>query len=194
MSWVVNVDELLDEESLDIMKLNFQGELTEAQLEKIRHPSDLYHALAAQCYTDTDMQLSRFIYALEKLGHRRYGCRAIRKLEERFCPAPLDLAKLKVDMNYFILLQRLTVLCCMLPDECNSKFSAFFAKKADTNPNKYPTPCKIIKKCLKKHIITSENHLDMLEEALIRVGLTENQIQEYFDNFKKVGKSICIRY
>lgn len=191
--WVAMVDDYIDKESLDILKLSVGSELNETQCQKIKIASDLYCELA-QHYTDPEMRLSRFIYALEKLGHRRYGCRAIRHLEERYRPAPFDLAKLKVDMNKFILLQRLTVLCCTLPKDRYDRFSDHLAKKVLANPKKYNTPWKILRKALKKNLITSENHLDVLEEALIEVELSERQIKEAFENFRSIGKNFRWTY
>ena len=180
---------LIDKEGLAIMKLSMLSELTERECESIARPSDLYHALGTH-YPDKDVQLARFIYALEKLGHRRYGCRAIRALDEQHRPKPFNLDQLpkKVDQSVFLVHQRLAVLCCMLLRDNYEKFVKYFTKKFQGNPSKYETPWEILNECLKREILTPANHLDEIEEALIKVETPESMIGEYFTHFNNIGK------
>ena len=149
--------------------------------------SDLYRTLAKH-YTDLKVLLARFIYALEKLGHRRYGYRAIRVLPITDRPAPFDHSKLqpKVAESEFIFFQRLAALCCMLPRSYHTKFIAYLAKKLGTNPSLHPTPCDILTKSLMENIITTDNQFNEIEEALVE--LPESQIKEYFDKYEKISK------
>lgn len=131
----------IDEEGLAIMKLSMLSELTQTECESIARPSDLYHALETY-YPDKDVQLARYIYALEKLGHRRYGCRAIRALDKQHRPKPFNLDQLpkKVDQSVFLVHQRLAVLCCMLPKDnyensLNTSQKSFRAIPASTRPH-----------------------------------------------------------
>lgn len=196
LKWVAKISsDYIDAGSLDILKLSVRSELTQEECDRVISASDLYHALAKH-YTDPKVLLARFIYALEKLGHRRYGHRAVRELSSNHSlpPAFTDLAKVKfrpaVDRNEFILLQRLAVLCCMLPEGCHPKFTSHFAKKKlNANPSIYQTPCDILTKLLLERVLTTDNLFNEIEEALIKVELSESQIKEYFDNYEKIGKT-----
>ena len=127
LKWVAKVDDYIDAESLAILKLSAQSELTQNERDGVKCASDLYRALAKH-YTDLKVLLARFIYALEKLGHRRYGYRAIRVLPITDRPAPFDHSKLqpKVAESEFIFFQRLAALCCMLPRSYHTNFIAYF--------------------------------------------------------------------
>ena len=196
MKWLAKISkDYIDAGSLDILKLSVRSELTQEECDKVRSASDLYHALEKH-YTDPKVLLARFIYALEKLGHRRYGHRAVRELSSKhslpLAFADLTMEKFKpiIDRNEFILLQRLAVLCCMLPEGCHPKFISHFAKKKlNANPSIYQTPCDILTNLLLERIITMDNLFNEVEEALIKVELSESQIKEYFDNYEKIGKT-----
>ena len=190
LQWVTKVDDYITVESLDIIKLSVQSELTETECNKIKVASDVYHKLEEH-YSDPEVLLARFIYALEKLGHRRYGHRAIRELKECYRPSPFDFNKLlaKTDKNEFILRQRLAVLCCMLPEDYSANFIRHLAKKVKVNPQKYTTPCQILETAIQKTFITPDSHVHEIEEALIQANLPEIKIRELFDNYNKIGKS-----
>ncbi len=196
LRWVAKIsDNYIDAASLDILKLSVRRELTQDECDGVESVSDLYHALAKH-YTVPIVLLSRLIYALENLGHRRYGHKAVRELSRysSLPPDPFDptTAKLRLGStgNDFILLQRLAVLCCMLPETCHSRFISHFAKKKlNANPSIYQTPCDILIKLLLERIITTDNQFDEIEEVLIKVELSESQIKEYFDNYKNIGET-----
>lgn len=187
---MTKVDDYITVESLDIIKLSVRSELTQVECDKIEVASDVYRELAKH-YTDPEVLLARFIYALEKLGHRRYGHRAIRELKECYHPSPFDFTKLleKTDKNDFILRQRLAVLCCMLPEEYSANFIRHLAKKIPVNPQKFKTPCQILKIAVQETIITPDNHVNEIEEALIQANLPEIKIRELVNNYNKIGKS-----
>ena len=192
LRWVAKIsDNYINAASLDILKLSVRSELTQDECDRIESVSDLYHALAEH-YTTPKALLSRLIYALENLGHRRYGHRAVRELSRYSLPPfELSMAKLRSGLtgNDFILLQRLAVLCCMLPESCHSKFISHFAKKKlNANPSIYQSPCKVLTKLLLEHMITKDNLFDEIEEALIKLEISESQIKEYFDNYEKIGE------
>ena len=187
LQWVLKVDEYIDQESLEIMKWSMQTELSLTERDKVKQPSDLYHALK-NSYKDPAVLLARFIYALERLGHRRYGRRAVRELEVAHCPPRFDLANLKADRNNFILHQCLAMVCCILPRDCYDSFIAYFAKKLGVNPKKFQTPCHILTKLLERKFITPDNQLDLIEDALIKVELSENKIKEYIESCLTIGK------
>jgi hypothetical protein len=158
LRWVAKIsDNYIDAASLDILKLSVRSELSQDECDRVESVSDLYHALAEHYATPREL-LSRLIYALENLGHRRYGHKAVRELSRYSLPTfELTMAKLRSNStgDDFILLQRLAVLCCMLPESCHSRFISHFAKKKlNANPNIYQTvPCAILTKLLLEHII-----------------------------------------
>ena len=78
--WLEIVDRHIDNSSVEIMKLGLRTELTQTERDKAKTASDLYYALAN--HTDSEALLARYVYALEKLGRRRHGYRAVRKLSE----------------------------------------------------------------------------------------------------------------
>lgn len=188
---MIKVDDYITVESLDIMKLSVRSELTETECDKIKAASDVYRELAKH-YTDPEVLLARFIYALEKLGHRRYGYRAIRELKECYRPSPFNFTKLseKTDKNDFILRQRLALLCCMLPEDYSVNFIHHLAKKMQANPQIFKTPCQILKIAVEKSIITPDSHVNEIEEALIQANLPEVKIQELVANYNKIGESL----
>ena len=63
------------------MKLSMRSELTQDERDSAKSPSDLARCLQEQ-YDNPIVLQARFIYILEMLGHRYYGCRAVRKLEK----------------------------------------------------------------------------------------------------------------
>ena len=193
LKWVTKISDIyIDAGSLEILILSMRSELTQNECEGVKTVSDLYHALAKH-YSNHIELLSRFVYALENLGHRRYGHRAVRELPSSYSPSPFNLSMAKLSSNKteddFILLQRLAVLCCMLPRNCHPKFISPFAKeKLKANPSMYQTPCDILTNLFLKGEITPDNLFDEIEEALIKVEVSESQIKEYFDNYERIGK------
>ena len=81
LRWLQVVDNHIDKNSIEIMKLGLQTELTQSDMEGEKCPFGLYHKLGRK-YTNSKVPLSIFIYALEKLGHRRHGLRAVDKLQD----------------------------------------------------------------------------------------------------------------
>lgn len=168
------------------MKLGMHSELTQPEIDNAKKPSDLYHALAKH-HSDQTESSARFIYALRMLGHKRYGCRAVRELPGEF-PA-FDVAKLEVEKQHqFLFHQCLVIACRLLPRKCYHGFVAHFAKKLKVNPDNFDTPCSILTKSLKKGFITPDNQLDLLEEAFIKAELSENKIKEYAESCQELGK------
>ena len=179
------MDEYIDSESIEILKLSTRSELTQRERDEVKRPSDLYHALANH-YSDPAVQLARFIYALEKLGHRRYGSRAVRELGQAN-GIIFDHTKLNGDTNIFLLHQHLADLCCMLPNTYQSKLIDHFAKELQINPSTCKTPCEILTKALEKEILTADDHINVIEDALIKVGLSENKIKVYIGSCQRAG-------
>ena len=188
LQWVAKVDDYIDGESVNILKLSTRSELTQEQREKINCPSDLYRTLANH-YTDSEVQLARFIYALRKLGHRRYGYRAVKELGQSNIPIPFDLTKVSGDQNDFLLHENLAEFCCMLPQDSHASFITYFAKNLlKVNPFIFKSPYEIITKALESNILTPDNHLNILEEALIKINISESKIKVYIENCQRARK------
>ena len=177
------------------MKLSMRSELTQAEMEGAKSPSDLAHCLMKSHYSEPSILLARFLYALKILGHRRYGYRAMRRiysiLNECIDHPPaiqsssdikfeID-AHVNVDKNTFLLNQYLATACRLIPPKCCGSFILYCAKQLGHNPEKYSTPCEVITKMLEQQIISPDNHLEFMEDALITAGVSERVLQEYQD-------------
>ena len=59
----------------------------------------------------------------------------------------------------------------MLPKTYYSKLINHFAKEwLKINPCTCKTPCEMLTKALEKRILTADDHLNVIEDALIKVG------------------------
>ena len=177
-AWTLRVDDYIDEDSLEIMKLGMRSELTQAQRDESRSPSDLYHAIECR-YHDSSVCLARFIYALKRLGHRRYGYRAIRQLSEFPIvepPAFHPTTCLGTDeFKRFRFLQNLVeVLVCLKGNQdTQDKLIRYFVEEHlhGTNPNNIKTLCHLFTLLLEREVISADRP-QALVEALNKVGAT----------------------
>ena len=198
LKWVQKVDEHIDEGSLDIMKLGMRTELTETQREAAKSPSDLYFALGLH-YDDPTLLLSRFIYALELLGHRRHGFRAVRKLDDfaiqkttQFNPAHF-VSEDKLKEFHFN--QCLVKVCAHLEASYHSRLIAYFTRThlGGTNPRMIHTPSKLIIKLLERQLITTTDQNALLEAlVIVGAGKSTEYIYRYrhLNNLPEIGKEL----
>ena len=164
-----------------------RAELKQDLRDTVKGLSDFYNVLKTKY--DNHVALSRMIYALEILGHRRYGCRAVRELERLLqCkPEPFNpFTDLRsgIDTHDFCLHQCLAIACRILPEESNKYFKIHFAKILKVNHQTMKTPCEVITKLLEHDKITFDNQLDLVEEAFIKSKLSESKIKEYHESGK----------
>ena len=155
------------------MKLGMRGELTQTERDAILKPSDLYHALAK--HYDEPIALARFIYALEKLGHRRHGCRAVSQLREfhiskpdKFNPAAyMTREKLK----FFQLYQCLVEVLVHLGEEHYPMLIFHFTSTYlhGANPSTIESPAALFTQLLDKAVIR-KNNIDTLVDGLRKIG------------------------
>ena len=185
-----SIDGDIDENSLEIVKLSMRCELTQDERDSIKDTLSLCNCLLKH-YNPTNLEelLSRVIYALEILGHRRYGYRAIRKIEKKCKPPPFDIDGL-VEKEKFLLHQYLAVACRLIPQSSNRSFIIHCAKELSHNPNKYATPCSIITQLLEQDKLTVKNHKEFMEEALIKADFSELQLNVYHDTCNRISKFI----
>ena len=187
LKWVQEVDHHIEESSTEIMKLGLRAELNQAERETAHVPSDLYHLLRKK-YTNSEVLLSRFIYALEKLGHRRHGFRAVRKLQnfgikkpKQFNPA--DEITHPAKARLFNFYQCLVEICRDLEVSHYEQLSTYFTKifLGGTNPKLIKTPWKLFINLLDRKII-SEDDQKSLVEGLKIIGAT--QCIEHIHNYR----------
>ena len=192
LAHVLKIDGYIDEVGVQIMKLSMRLELSQTNIDNANHPSDLYRALADH-YSDPGVALARLIYALRILGHRRYGCRAIRELElleqkpEPFDPSS-SVVKQDADLDDFCLHQCLALACQVLPKESYESFINHFSPILNINPKTVNTPCEIVTQLIEKDKISAKNYLDLMEEALIKSRLSDREIKEYMENCNMISK------
>lgn len=182
--WLAMVDNWIDEESLEIVKLGMRAELNQDLRDGVKRPSDLVNALTVH-YT-IPIAVSRIIYSLEILGHRRYGYRSIRYLQQHLNQKvkPFDPSsdlRAGVHPQKFCLHQCLAVACQILPEEHKGSFAKHFGKKLSINPKTMKTPCNVITRLLERDEVDFENHIDVIEEAFIKSKLSESKIKRYHD-------------
>ena len=181
---MASIDDLIDNDGSQIMVLSMRRELTEDQGQNDRHPSDLVTYLMEH-YDNPDIVYSRLVYTLQILGHRRYGHRAMRKLEasrKSNNDRPFDIDfHIKVDKNEFLLHQYLAVACRVIPPDCWNNFIAYCSNEilGGHNPSLYKTPCQVLTKMLEEDKVTPENHEEVMEEALINAGVPEQSLEKY---------------
>jgi hypothetical protein len=167
------VDDHIDPESLDIMKLGMRGELSQTERDTACMPSDLYHALAK--HYEPPVALARFVYALERLGHRRHGHRAVNELSEFSISKPDQFnaaAHMTEDkLEAFLLHQRLVDVLVHLEEEYYPKIIPHFTKTClrGINPNTIDSPCALFTQMLERGVITKDN-TDRLVEGLRKMG------------------------
>ena len=167
------MDDHIDTESLDIMKLGMRGELTQTERDAADQPSDLYHALVK--HYEPPVALARFVYALERLGHRRHGRRAVNELSEFFISIPDQFtaaAHMTEDnVEAFLLHQSLVDVLVHLEEEYYTKIIPHFAKTClrGINPNTIDSPCALFTQMLETGVITTAN-TDRLVEGLRKMG------------------------
>ena len=171
------------------MKLGMRGELTQTERDAAHRPSDLYHTLVKHY---SELALARFIYALEKLGHRRHGRRVVNQLSKFFISKPdqfnpaayMSEQKLKL----FQLHQCLVDVLVNLEEEHYLKIITHFARACldGINPNTIESPCALFTQMLDRGVITKDN-TDTLVEGLRKIGDNRNaqKVQHYHSNGKQ---------
>lgn len=182
-----SLDKDIDREGLEIMKLSMRCELRQDHVENATKASELcYHLM--EYYNNAEIVVRRIIYALEILGHRRYGYRAVRKVESVYRPPALfetTMLPERVNKEHFLLHQYLAVACRHISEECSRHFIAICANRLDQNSKNFATPCAVITKLLEENVVTVDNHEDYMEEVLVEAKVSESQLKQYHD--------ICIR-
>ena len=191
--WLVQLDELIVPDSLEIMKLSLRSELKQVQLDGIKSAADLSNALKG-VYDDEQKILSRVMYALKILGHRRYGYYALRQLNKAMTIQQIEFDSsflpASIDRDEFCLYQCLAIVCVVLPRESNERFIKHFAKQLEINPGTVKTPCEILIKMIQAEKISCKNHENLIEEALIKSHLPDDKIKKYKNKFEEICELI----
>lgn len=188
--WLAKLDDLIVPENLEIIKLSLWSELNQTQLDSIRKVYDLYDVLKGK-YDSEQKILSRIMYTLMMLGHKRYGCYALKKLRrehyDQFDPSCLPESP-GADQNRFCICQRLATICIVLPQENRERFIKYFAKQLKINRSTVTTPCEVLVKMLEFNKINYENHKDLLDEAAFKSHLSDDAISKYKNRCEKIRK------
>lgn len=187
LKWVLEVDKHIEKSSMEILKLGLRTELTRAEMEREKCPSDLYHKLKTK-YRSPEVLLSRFIYALERLGHRRHGLRAVRKLHvfgikkpKQFNPA--DEITDPAEVRLFNFYQCLVDICRDLEVSHYKRLLTYSTKTflGGVNPKMIKTPCELFTKLLEQKIISED------DQTCLVVGLDitgASQCTDHIHNYR----------
>ena len=164
------------------------SELVQTERDNANSPSDLLHCLKKKYITPT-LLYARFIYTLEIVGHRFYGYRAIRKMEKVYTPPHFDVATQlhsTINTDEFILHQCLAIACRLVPENTWDSFIFHCAEKLNHNRNRYTTPCQVLTKMLQEGVLMTENHEDIVEEVLVKAGISESVLHKYHKSCTKI--------
>ena len=178
------------------MKLGMRSDLTQAQRDDAKSPSDLYCALE-YCYRhhDQTVHLARFVYALESLGHRRYGHRAVEQLREFSIPKPTEFNPAAYmgsdELETFKFHQLLVDILVHLKEEHNMSrllVKYFTENHLDrTNPRRIETLCSLFTLLLDRGVITKDNP-HALVKGLRKVGANNSATCIYNSPAKSMQK------
>ena len=153
------------------MKLGLQTDLQETALDRAQTAAEIYILLTSK--HSIEVSLSRLIYALEKLGHRRHGFRAVRKSRdfsiEKPSPHVPDGDQEKVQKFYFY--QCLVEICVHLDKKYHRRLSAYCASILldGISPYNMETPCQVLIRLLHRAIINKDDQ-NKLVDALGIIG------------------------
>lgn len=172
------------------MKLGMRGELTQTERDAAHRPSDLYHALVK--HYEEPVALARFIYALENLGHRRHGHRAVRQLSEFSIPKPGRFDPVanmsREEVKSFQFYQCLVDVLVHLEEEYYPKLISHFTKTylQGINPNTIDSPCALFTQLQDKAIIKRGN-TDILADGLRKIGDYRNadRVVKYIHSYSQ---------
>ena len=169
-SWLQMVDDHIDKSSLEIMKLGLRGDVKEGELEKAKSPSDLYNILTKSRLAnkhDSDIILARFVYALEILGHRRHGFRAVRKLKDNSIRKPTQYSPTgnQDEIREFNFFQCLVQICVHLDNKHYQPLFNYSTKiyLSGINPSNFNKPTQLLTRLLHERIITTEDQNCLVE-------------------------------
>ena len=167
--WLEIVDRHIDNSSVEIMKLGLRMELTQTERDKAKTASDLYHCLANHII-DSEALLARYVYALEKLGRRRHGYRAVRKLNEFSIEKPVKFDPTSNPLE-FSFHQCLVDISVHLDTSCHPRLIAYAAKALldGANPQLIRSPHELLIELLQMRVISKDDQKDLVE-ALHIVG------------------------
>ena len=191
--WLAFVDiDLIDNESREILKFGMRTELSQEKRDAARKPSDLYIALSESTHYQNihpTVLLARFVYALTKLGHRRYGRRAIEQLSRfsiekptEFCPAEY----MRDDkLQEFLFHQCLVEIMVKLKEGSDNQLIRYFSKNHfhGANPRMISDRVMLFTELVHRGIIT-KNETTALVYGLQAIGDDEsiNCVVAYEEN------------
>ena len=172
------------------MKLSMYNEISEDFRENEKSLSQLYNHLKSRYNNDPTSTLVRLIFALETLGHMRYGSRAANVLKKLFKDDPPALKK-TITAEDFHFQQQLAIACKLLPSNCYKKFICHCAKQMGHNRRWYKTPSEVIRVLISTTTLTKDNCSEFMEDALIKAGVSESKLQMYSEQNNKSKYKSC---
>lgn len=114
--------------------------------------------------------MARYVYALERLGHRRYGFRAIRRLNEFSIEKPVQfdptMCSNPLESNFY---QCLVDINVHLNTSCHPRLIAYAAKALldGANPELIKSPHELLLKLLQMRVISKDDQRNLVEALQI---------------------------
>ena len=188
LEWLAFVDGHIEKSSINIMTLGLY-EITQRAIEsnKMDRVSDVYHLLTA--IMDPNEALTRFLYALEKLGRKRRGVYCVTHFERIvgiMRPSTHDYDIRVLEERKFAFYQVLVKICIRLEEDRNtSKRVRTYACRHVVGSATLKTVADLFLKMLDAEDLTVD---DQGQLALVLGIIGENSCLEMLQNYRTLFK------
>lgn len=182
--WLLAVDRLVSESSVEIMKLGFLGDKNEEpykDLEKAKQPSDIFHVLEDNLGSKEAAE-QRFIYAINRLGDRRYGSQCIkayRQIVGKRLPPKFETRNKSAD---FGLCQCLVDICVKAKEDVSKALIQYCSNYLlKTNPENIRSLAYMFTKMYHRKVVTPDNQEKL---ATVLTILEANKCIKCIQNYR----------
>ena len=181
-AWLAYITkEYIAGDTLKYIKFSFRAEITPiTELEKAASLHCLFILIKRFYHGDEDKALSRLIFSLNLVGHKRFGKKAVRKLQTEYnvgTPAEYDL---KAEPRKVQLYQCLTEIACRLSDYREDRLRRYYAEKVFDGIN--------------RNSPALESILSLLKFLVQNNRITEEDQMELANALSIVGADQCVRF
>ncbi len=176
--WLQYVDvQYLSHNTLEIIKFSFRAEISKVELERADCLLELFYLIKNLYNGNETAALSRLVYTLNLVGHQRFGCKSVRKLEKYGFSKPPDHNPIW-DTRGAQLFQCLAKIACHLSDDEEYRIRCYWARVLGIN----------------KESLSMETILAVLSMIVERRKITEEDQLELANGLNSIGAYKCIKY